>query len=238
VKQGFGVLTVLSLRRGVRFSPLERRAVLLHCFAGWAYAWASPAAPALEAAEKGIVSWTLPHPVLLAQVTGALFALSTLVLALALIQKWRRERRVPPLAPLTGLLVSVWAWSVYSSADPLLVYMIPALHSLQYLYVVGLYTQNRARSKVGPPHFGGAPAGRLLGLAVAALALGFLLFHAAPELFDGIRASEHRRARQPLGELGGTPYFAALFAFVNIHHYFMDNVIWRRENPETRYLGL
>jgi len=23
---------------------------------------------------------------------------------------------------------------------------------------------------------------------------------------------------------------------VNIHHYFMDHVIWRRDNPDTRYL--
>jgi len=24
--------------------------------------------------------------------------------------------------------------------------------------------------------------------------------------------------------------------FVNIHHYFMDNVIWRRDNPDMRFL--
>jgi len=23
---------------------------------------------------------------------------------------------------------------------------------------------------------------------------------------------------------------------VNIHHYFMDHVIWRRDNPDTRFL--
>src|SRR5262249_42314823 len=32
-KQGFGVLTVLSARRGVRFSQLERRVILAHCYA-------------------------------------------------------------------------------------------------------------------------------------------------------------------------------------------------------------
>ena len=37
-------------------------------------------------------------------------------------------------------------------------------------------------------------------------------------------------------DLGPTPYFAALFAVVNIHHYFMDFVIWRKDNPRTRYL--
>src|SRR5690606_12867446 len=51
VKQGFGVLTVLSLRRGVRFSQIERRWILAHCFTGWAHAWVSPAGPAYQVEE-------------------------------------------------------------------------------------------------------------------------------------------------------------------------------------------
>lgn len=37
----------------------------------------------------------------------------------------------------------------------------------------------------------------------------------------------------PLGE---TPYFAAIYLFVNIHHYFMDYVMWRRDIWQMRYL--
>ena len=54
VKQGFGVMTVLAQRRGVRFDGRERLAILAHCFAGWAYAWASPADPGTEVEEKGV----------------------------------------------------------------------------------------------------------------------------------------------------------------------------------------
>jgi hypothetical protein len=45
-------------------------------------------------------------------------------------------------------------------------------------------------------------------------------------------------AHPPGGEggLGPTPYLAVIGTFVNIHHYFMDHVIWRRENPDTRFL--
>jgi len=236
VKQGFGVLSVLSARRGVRYSPLERRVLLAHCFTGWAYAWSSPASPSVEAEEKGVVYWSVARPLLVEHVSGVLLALSTLALAAMLLAKWQRERRLPPLAPLTGLLVSVWAWSVYSSADPLLLYMVPALHSLQYLYFVWILSKNQARAAEQPPFFGAPARQRLLFLAVASLALGWLLFHAGPELLDAARLSAHRRAHETLGELGGTPYFAAFFVFVNIHHYFMDNVIWRRENPDTRYL--
>ncbi|HYP97026.1 MAG TPA: hypothetical protein VER96_00035 [Polyangiaceae bacterium] len=236
VKQGFGVLSVLSARQGVRFSVFERRAILAHCFAGWAYAWANPASPAVESEEKGVVYFALSHPSWLDRTCAVAFALSTLVLAAVLLRKWQRERRLPPLAPLTGLLVSIWAWSVYSSADPLLVYMIPALHSVQYLYFVWLLSRNQARAAAQPPYFGPSVRTRLSWLAAGALVLGFLLFHALPELLDGARLSGHRRAHETLGDLGATPYFAALFVFVNIHHYFMDNVIWRRDNPDTRYL--
>ena len=41
------------------------------------------------------------------------------------------------------------------------------------------------------------------------------------------------RLPDPLGE---TPYVAAFYVFVNVHHYFMDHVVWRRENPDTRWL--
>jgi hypothetical protein len=40
----------------------------------------------------------------------------------------------------------------------------------------------------------------------------------------------------PIDPLGTTPYLAAIGTFVNLHHYFMDWVIWRRENPEIRHL--
>jgi hypothetical protein len=236
VKQGFGVLTVLSARRGVRYSAFERRAILAHCFAGWAYAWASPASPAAEAEEKGVLYLSLAHPPALERVTLLAFALSTVLLITVLFMKWRREGRLPPLAPLTGLLVSIWLWSVYSSADPLMVYVVPTLHSLQYLYFVWLLTRNQAKAAECPPFFGPPARHRLMFLAAASVALGWLLFHGSPDLLDAARISAHRHTHERLGDLGPTPYFAAFFAFVNIHHYFMDNVIWRRENPDTRHL--
>jgi hypothetical protein len=237
VKQGFGVLSVLSARRGVRYSVLERRVILAHCFAGWAYAWASPAMPAVEAEEKGVLYLSLAHPALLERITLVTFAISAALLLAVLYRKWRREGRLPPLAPLTGLLVSIWLWSVYSSADPLMVYVIPALHSVQYLYFVWLLTRNQARAAERPPLFGPPASHRLWFLGISAVALGWLLFHGSPGLLDAARLTAHRRAHERLGDLGPTPYFAAFFAFVNLHHYFMDTVIWRRENPETRYLN-
>lgn len=234
VKQGFGILTVLSARRGVRFRPLERRVILAHCFAGWAYAWASPADPGRVLQEKGVVFRSIAHPPWLEAATGVAFALSTALLAVVLARKWRVEGRPPPLAPLAGFLITIWLWTVYSSINRLMMYVIPALHSVQYLYIVWLLRRNEARAEEGPPLFGKPASVRLLSLAVAAIGLGWALFRGVPGFLDDAfaRAGRGRAA----GDLGQTPYFAAIFVVVNIHHYFMDNVIWRRENPETRHL--
>ena len=76
VKQGFGVLTVLSARRGVRIMPRERAVILLHCFAGWAYAWASPASPApnptLVAASPGCGQSPRPQTLRQSLITSAI----------------------------------------------------------------------------------------------------------------------------------------------------------------------
>jgi hypothetical protein len=232
VKQGFGVVTVLSARRGSSYGVGERRALLAHALAGWAYAWSSPFDPGRMVEEKGIVYATLSHPTWLEPVTRIAFFLSALPVVLVLSRKWRREGSLP-LAPLLGFLASVWLWTVYSGVDPLFMYLIPALHSLQYLYFVWLMKRNHARALEGPPSFGRPAAVVVGGWAVSALLLGALLFHLLPSALDGALI-DGRASR--FSDFGATPYFAAVFTFVNLHHYFMDAVLWRRDNPETRYL--
>ena len=235
VKQGFGVLAVLSARRGVYITARERTVILLQCFAGWAYAWASPASPAGEFEEKGVVYRALAHPRWLEITTGWALAASSIALIAVLIARWRRDERMLPFAPLAGLLVTVWSWTIYSSADRLIQYLIPALHSIQYFYFVWLMKRNEARAEEGPPLFGRPTSVRLGFLALSALGLGWLLFRGAPTFLDGLRAPRTLRG-SPTDALGPTPFFAAFFVIVNIHHYFMDYVIWRRDNPDTRYL--
>ena len=235
VKQGFGVLMVLSARRGVRVTARERTVILAHCFAGWAYAWASPAVAAGDFEEKGVVYAALAHPRWLEATTGTVLALSAIALVVMLAARWRRDRSALPFVPLSGLLITVWSWTIYSSIDPLLRYVIPALHSVQYLYFVWLMKRNEARASEGPPSFG-RPVGVRLGLlALTALGLGWFLFRGAPTFLDEAFVPRTARGNVP-DALGETPFFAAFFVVVNIHHYFMDHVIWRRENPDTRFL--
>jgi hypothetical protein len=232
VKQAFGVVTVLSARRGHRFESNERRALLLHCFSGWAYAWASPFDPGRVVEEKGVVYATWSHPYWLEPLTRSVFFASLLPLGWLLARKWRKEGSLV-WAPLAGMLCSVWLWTVYSGLDPLFMYLIPALHSLQYLYFVWLLRRSHAHAHEGPPAFG-KPVKTVLGAwAAGSIGLGLILFHWLPGALDALFV-DVRRAR--FSDLGATPYFAASFAVVNLHHYFMDFVIWRRDHAEARWL--
>ena len=228
-KQGFGVLTVLSARRGVRIEGRTRAAVLFHAYAGWAFAWANPATPAGEFEEKGVVYWAPPHPRWFEIATGTVFAVSTLLLLVVL---YRSRKQRLPWAPLFAFLVTVWAWTIFTTIDPVVVYFIPLLHSVQYLYFVWLMKRNEARAEEGPPRFGRPVAVRLGILALSAVGLAWLLFHGVPDFLD----LAVTRRFPPSESLGATPFLAAFFVFVNLHHYFMDTVIWRRENPDTRWL--
>lgn len=232
VKQGFGLFVLLAARRGVVLGPRERLAVLAHCFAGWAYAWASPADPGTRVEEKGVVFTTIARSPLFERATLVVLLATIPPLLVVLVQKRLREGPRPLLTPLVAMLASVWAWSIYSSIDPLVRYVVPALHSVQYLYVVWLLKKTQAVEREGSPYFELAAPARLGGLAVLSLLLGWVLFHGAPTVLDDMLGTK----RTALTDLGPTPYFAAVFAFVNIHHYFMDTVLWRRENPLTRYL--
>ena len=239
VKQGFGVMVVLAARRGVRFGRGERWTLLAHCLAGWAYAWASPADPGTEVEEKGVVYTTLAHPVWLERVTHAVFLATACLLLVVLIQKRRREGRLPILTPLSAL-----------PGEHLVVVDLLEHRSARRLRDPGAPLGAVPLFRVAPSRQRGARARRAALVRdrrpdparhprrVRDSRLGWLLFHGAPTALDDLLVSRHRRLPDvDRGwALGATPYFAALYTFVNIHHFLMDSVIWRRDNPETRYL--
>jgi hypothetical protein len=236
VKQGFGVLSVLSARRGVRWTGAERRVILAHCLAGWAYAWASPFDPGTSSVVHGVPYTTFPHPPGLLLATGIAFFGSGLGVLAMVARKWRRDGRAPALGPFACFTISIWVWTVYTRLDPLLAYVIPALHSLQYLYFVGQLSGERARAAAGPPSFRG-DVGRQLGtLGLSAVALGWLLLRGAPEWLDSLLILPPSADPRAMAAIGPSPYLAAFTTVVNVHHYFMDSVIWRRDHSEARLL--
>jgi hypothetical protein len=187
--------------------------------------------------ERGVVYRSLAHGPLLEKATFIVFIASAVAVVWALSRRRLGKGRFPPLAPLAGYLAAIWSWTVYSRIEPLVVYVIPALHSIQYLYFVALLKSGEARSVEARPFARSGTPARLVVFALTAIWLAWVLFHGVPELLDAVLFPKRGRLVDP-GNLGVAPCVAAFFVCVNVHHYFMDYVIWRRENPDARFLTL
>ena len=100
--------------------------------------------------------------------------------------------------------------------------VIPALHSLHDLTVVGRCELNR----------GTANPNRHILIHVAvfaglALLIGYIGFTGVPLVL-----TRYVSFRQEI--FGPLVFYFVFSMFIHVHHYFLDYVIWRGENPETR----
>src|SRR5262249_28387798 len=100
------------------------------------------------------------------------------------------------------------------------------------LVVVWRYQLNRTKAapdSASRPFGSGPSIGALrfgLFLALGVL-FGWLGFWAVPKWLNGAVAYDHKI-------FGQSVFLFVFWIFINVHHYFLDNVMWRRENPETR----
>ncbi len=171
---------------------------------------------------------------------AALIALaSSLVSLWIIVSRWRAGGGLP----INGVLayaVSLYLWILFVQINPLWLLVVPALHSLQYLTVVWRYELNYEKGKSGaldPPTvslveriFGRRYLEGMALFVAVGLLLGFLGFWGVPMFLDSIVPYKKEA-------FGGTMFLFLFWIFINVHHYFLDNVMWRRENPDTkRYL--
>ena len=141
--------------------------------------------------------------------------------------------------PWTGLvayLASIYVWLLPYSFDPVYFYFIPMFHSLQYLPVVWRFELNRSQGIQGHrmsyglrrflPWMSQAQAHLILFIAIGCIA-GYAMFWLVPQFFDRVIPYHHET-------FSTTLFMFTSWIFINVHHYFLDNVMWRRENKSVQ----
>ena len=231
-KQAYGATVALSAAKSRALSMAEKSAIRINLLALAVVSFVIPNTLGSFPYE-GVYYHSLGFPSWFG--TFCLCALAATMggLALALRRRLREGPGIPWVA--AAAFLSIYAWGF-----PLIFYpqifhafrdvpFVAALHSLQYLvFVMSLRLSRR------PAVFSGALPGvsPLIGVALSLLAVvifGDVLARLLPQWLD--RALTYDRAA--LG--AGFFVFAAAF-FINIHHYFIDSVIWRGDNHEFRAL--
>lgn len=230
VKQVFGCIIVTSAQRKIYYTKAQRNLILFNLFTTWFMSWAQSHVGGGSFQFYGISHYSLGLPPWTMIAIYALSGVSFLGIV-ALQTRMYIDKGVLPSPPAVMALLALYAWYIPSASHPGFAYLIPFFHSLQYLAFVGRLKGNEVRASLkglADRQWRLNFVKRLGGWALGALVLGALAFEIIPDIMDAqgwIPAN---------GAMGTNPMLAGILLFINIHHYFIDNVIWRSNNETVK----
>ena len=233
VKQGYGVIAVLSAIRRIYYSEIEKRLLLVNGYVVWIYSWLQFNKSLHEEELYGVKFFTFDMPPMLLTVGAIAAGLTTAAVVVAFAVRILVRKQAVSWNGVVGYVCALYLWSLAFYYDLIFAIFIPAFHSLQYLLFTWRYQLNKVSSETGESM--GTTAVRLSRPALmrfakfvgGGLVLGWVGFMGLPLLFQA--------SLSPDPALFGPAVFVFIFVmWINIHHYFIDNVIWRRDNEDVR----
>jgi hypothetical protein len=233
-KQAFGVFMMLSSLKRIFYTPETRRILLINAYTVWLFSWAMPfSANFLRGAIPNATTDANPYGFLIMPagvqiVLGIAATVTSLLAARAIYQHAKKTGARPSMTALVGYLSMYSLWALAGPAHPEWMLYVPVFHSAQYLMFVIAYKRGELNVKLAEdPAAYKKLRNRAQEFFGYAFLLGIFSFSIIPHLIDGGVASTSPGLLPP-------DLFGVLFlVFINIHHYFIDNAIWRRENKEV-----
>ncbi|KRB31124.1 MULTISPECIES: hypothetical protein [Mesorhizobium] len=239
VKQGYGMLMVDAVLKRKFFSDQDKKVLLFNGYAVWLFAWLQTNVVITERQFWGLEYYTFAVPPWLITIAMSIAAASSAATAVMFINRWRRHGGALPYNGVVAYVVSLYAWILFVTLNPLWLLVVPALHSLQYLAVVWRYQTNVERDRADAVAKPGLKALSILGPLYRLRVLAFIVFGAILGALGFWLVPMALSAIVPYDKavLGSSLFLFIAWIFINVHHYFLDNVMWRRGNPEvSKYL--
>lgn len=219
-KQAFGCMMLYAHLDGYRLTPRQRASIKWTLLSvSWVnLAYGSQQSGPLAFSHYTYYSVDLPDILvpLSASVLGGGFIL---VLWEVFWRKYAEDGQRPTINMLVPFVAMFVWWMPFTRQHEFYFLLIPLFHSLQYLVVAGKFEHARLRRSARYEI-------KATGLVAAVVAAGWLAFDFIPSTLDAW-----------LGTFDTWRiffFFTAAMLFINIHHYFIDNVIWRFRDPVVR----
>lgn len=237
VKQGYGILMIDAAYKKRYFDDGEKRLLRVNGYLVWLMTWMLATSFIRQKGVWGIYHYTfeIPQPIL--ALTAVAMLATTVMTLRMLFLKTRATEGTMPWSGIAAYIASLYLWMLLLHINVLWLLVVPAMHSLQYLVVVGRYQLNKDRGRDDaldrPSQFG---LGRLIrhrylvhyvAFLLTGVVLGYAGFWGVPMFLDNTVAYNK-------GALGASAFLVVFWLFINIHHYFLDNVMWRSQNPDVR----
>lgn len=228
-KQVFGCVIVTSARRKMYFTKYERRVLLANLFSLWAISFLRAQAGAQNYEFYGIKYGSSDLPLYVVDIAYYFAMFTGALLVHAGIRKYINEGKFLNSSALMAI-VALYVWYLPVFSHPHFGYLIPLFHSLQYLTFVHSFKKNQVTHKslqLSAKEKREVWMKRFVGFFISSTVLGAIFFEFLPKGLDS--SLQFHSAT-----IGNTPFIAAFLLFINIHHYFIDNVMWRSDNEEIK----
>jgi hypothetical protein len=235
VKQGYGMIMVDAARLRSFFTERQKKILLVNSYLCWGLSWTVINHLVAERDLFGIAYAAINITLPIVWAFAAAVSVSSLLVAAVLIQHARAHKGAIPINGILAYVAALYPWLLLAR-EPIVGLLIPAFHSLQYLIIVWRVQLNVEGARPGADdrvewarRLGLSlrrDTARFVGFLGTGFVLGLLGFWLLPLLADFYVAYDH-------AEYGPQLFLFLFWIFINIHHYFIDNAMWRKENPHT-----
>ncbi|MBX3169581.1 MAG: hypothetical protein KF760_19420 [Candidatus Eremiobacteraeota bacterium] len=217
-KQAFGCMMVYSAYDRYPLDRVQRESLRFSLLSLWWYNFTNANLnPTGTFWSLKYSTWQLPGWLYLGS-----FWIFQIMIAVVLyrvfFRNWRAGYRPSPTFLIPYVAMMLWFAPCFRQPD-FFFYVVPFFHSLQYLTFV--YRVERSRPSIRES------AGRATALVFGLALSGWMCFEVVPGNLD--------MSMEAMTTFGFSFCLIAANLFINIHHYFIDNVLWRvRDDPQVR----
>jgi hypothetical protein len=215
--QAWGMMATYTYLDGRSFQQVERRLIRggLYLLLAWHVAW--------------FFRWGFGETrfgPLLESLYFILSVLSAVALVGGLVGLAMMKARTGRFPPARALIAwgAIFVWYAAMARDPRAIFWVQIAHALQYLmFPVRVEINRTRRSGSGPSRLVTHMAAYLIVLLAVSVAMAVWIPARAMDV-----------VADWLGRRPGEVTALSLLAFLNVHHYFTDGVMWKLRNPAVR----
>ena len=219
-KQVFGCFMVYSRFDGYSLSSEERNLVKASLLSVWGFNFFSINSAINKSQLYSATSISHVFPETLYQ----FFEIFTVVLFVLVAyrifyQRYQKSDELPPAAAVVAWLAMFVWWMPFARSETFFLFAVPLFHGLQYLPFY--------KKVIDAQHIDPSTSTKSFTYYFCFLiAAAFLAFHLGPEIIDSWRETESRFEM--------AYWLVGAVLFINIHHFFIDNTLWRLRDERVR----
>ncbi len=219
-KQVFGCMMVYASFDAYPFSKAQRQIVKWALLSIWWLNFVHGNATGSKQSFSQFTYYSFDLPRFLVPIAAAIVGLGVvLVVALVFGKNYKTYGRLPGVNMVVPFVALYVWWLPITRQFEFYFLLTPLFHSLQYLAFVYKLEDGRLRTLRHPEL-------RATLLITGVIVAGWVVFELVPNQIDN--------ALHTFQSWHMFFFFTAAMLFINIHHYFIDNVLWRFRDPQVK----